>query len=124
MYSIRWRKKATPYNSQPPRLQFTRHVYKTIMSRLQNADVSETKNSMPKPTKCQANRYNVIFNLSTIGMNELTLSQQDQQELTARVSTATAVRVAKLADFMLCTISIVIQNWEAAQWQFGLGRFL
>jgi len=39
---IRWREKATPYNSQPSRLQNTRHVY-NYPSRLQFTTVTSTK---------------------------------------------------------------------------------
>ena len=33
---VRWREKATPYNSQPSRLQFSRNVQNSQPSRLQN----------------------------------------------------------------------------------------
>jgi len=32
MPNLRWREKATPYNSQPSRLQISRHVYKTTVT--------------------------------------------------------------------------------------------
>jgi len=40
---LRWHEKATPYNSQPSRLQNTRHVYKSaVKSTIRNRHVYKT----------------------------------------------------------------------------------